>query len=57
MKVLLLMSCTNIETQALYGLQMMTSEHEDVRMLLQVLAVKVALCTEPLEAQNVGNAL
>lgn len=36
---------------------MMTSDHEEVRFLLQVLAVKVMKCTELLEAQNVGNAL
>ena len=42
---------------ALYGCQMMTSDHEEVRYLLQVLSVKVNQCTELLEAQNVGNAL
>ena len=42
---------------ALYGCQMMTSDHEEVRYLLQVLSVKVTQCTELLEAQNVGNAL
>lgn len=48
--VLLLLPCR-------YGCQMMTSDYEEVRFLLQVLAVKVLKCTELLEAQNVGNAL
>lgn len=35
----------------------MTSDHEEVRLLLAVLATKVGQCQELLEAQNVGNAL
>ena len=52
-------ACLSAQTvgNALYGLQSMSSDHEEVRDLLQVLSTKVQESTACLSAQNVGNAL
>jgi hypothetical protein len=42
---------------ALYGLQNMSSDVDEVRSVLRELAPKVKECKEPLDAQAVGNAL
>jgi len=40
-----------------YGLQGCSSEHSEVRSVLQVLSPHIAKCTETLNAQEIGNAL
>ena len=42
---------------ALYGLQGMSSDNEDVRLLVRALSGQVQRCSEPLNAQAVSNAL
>jgi hypothetical protein len=44
-------------SNALYGLQEMTSEAPEVRTLLSTLASKLQSCREEFNAQHVGNAL
>ena len=41
---------------ALYGLQGMSRDNEDVRSLVRALSGQVQRCNEPLDAQEVGNA-
>jgi hypothetical protein len=42
---------------SLYGLQKMSSDHDEVRDVLSALAMKVDSCKEDLNAQALGNAL